>query len=50
MNTMMASGGYPWLVVPVEKRGDYMSALESASVNGDIVPFTRFLARLIEGK
>ncbi|MCB1648523.1 MAG: Fic family protein [Pseudomonadales bacterium] len=41
MNTMMASGGYPWLVVPVEQRIAYM---EAASVGGDIVPFTKFLA------
>lgn len=46
MNTMMASGGYPWLVVPVEHRAAYMEALEAASVDGDIVPFTLFLARL----
>jgi fido (protein-threonine AMPylation protein) len=44
MNTMMASGGYPWLIVPVEQRTAYMEALEAASVDGDIVPFTRFLA------
>jgi len=44
MNAMMASGGYPWLIVPVEQRTAYMEALEAASVDGDIVPFTRFLA------
>ncbi len=44
MNAMMASGGYPWLVVPLESRTAYMEALEAASVDGDIVPFTRFLA------
>ena len=47
MNAMAASGGYSWLVVPVEKRDEYMSALEAASVNQDIVPFTQFLAELI---
>lgn len=47
MNAMMASGGYPWLVVPVEKRDKYMATLEAASVGGDIVPFTRFLAGLM---
>lgn len=44
MNLMMASGGYPWTVITVEKRSEYMSALESASVGEDIVPFTKFLA------
>lgn len=44
MNAMLASGGYPWTVIPVEKRADYLSALEAASVDGDIVLFARFLA------
>ncbi len=48
MNVMMASGGYPWLVIPVEQRAKYMAALESASVGGDIVPFTKFLAGLMQ--
>jgi len=46
MNLMMASGGYPWAVVPVERRDEYMQALEAASVQQDIVPFTQFLASL----
>ncbi|MGB0372102.1 MAG: Fic family protein [Opitutales bacterium] len=48
MNTMLAAGGYPWLVVPVEKRDAYMAALESASVQNDIIPFTQFLAGCME--
>ena len=47
MNLMMASGGYPWTVIPVERRDEYMQALEAASVNQDIVPFTKFLASLL---
>src|SRR5690606_24632624 len=47
MNLMMASGGYPWTVVPLERRKTYMSALESASVDGDIKPFARFLGELV---
>ncbi len=47
MNVMMASGGYPWTVIPVEKRNEYMSALEQASVNKNIVPFATFLAKLL---
>ena len=47
MNLMMASGGYPWTVVPVERRDEYMQALEAASVRQDIVPFTQFLASLL---
>jgi hypothetical protein len=47
MNAMMASGGYPWTVIPVEDRNVYMGALEKASVGEDIVPFTDFLAGLV---
>ena len=43
MNTMLASGGYPWIVIPVEKRHNYMEALEQASVEQNIIPFTRFI-------
>jgi fido (protein-threonine AMPylation protein) len=48
MNVMMASGGYPWTVIPVENRTAYMHALEKASVGEDIVPFADFLAGLVE--
>ncbi|MCK4864753.1 MAG: Fic family protein [Gammaproteobacteria bacterium] len=48
MNVMLAGGGYPWTVVPVEKRDDYMAALEEASVNQNIIPFTNFLAQLVD--
>jgi hypothetical protein len=44
MNLLFASGGWPWTVVTVETRDDYMAALEAASVRQDIVPFTRYLA------
>jgi len=44
MNAMLASGGYPWMVIPVERRTDYMQALEAASVGGEIGPFAKFLA------
>ncbi len=47
MNVMMAAGGYPWAVVPVEKRDEYMAVLEAASVERDIVPFTKFLGALL---
>ena len=47
MNTMMASGGYPWTIIPVEQRTPYMAALESASVDQDIRPFAQFLSGLV---
>jgi hypothetical protein len=48
MNVMLASGRYPWTVIPVEERDAYMSALESASVNQDIRPFADFVAWLVK--
>lgn len=50
MNLMLASGGYPWTVVPVEQRAAYMAALEEASVNQNIIPFTDFLGALVKGE
>ena len=50
MNVMLASGGYPWTIVPVDRRDDYMSALESASVDQNIVPFAQFLAGLVQDR
>lgn len=48
MNLMMASGGYPWTVIPLERRTQYMAALEAASVSQDIKPFARFLSPLVK--
>jgi hypothetical protein len=45
---MLASGGYPWTMVPVEERDAYLSALEEASVGQNIIPFADFLARLVK--
>lgn len=47
MNVMLAGGGYPWTVVPVEQRDDYMAALEQASVHQNITPFSQFLGNLV---
>ncbi len=49
MNVMLAAGGYPWTVIPVERRSDYMAALEEGSVRQDIKPFAKFLGRLVRG-
>lgn len=46
-NTMLASGGYPWTVIPVEKRDEYMTALEKASVDHNITEFAKFLGDLV---
>ena len=48
MNVMLAAGGYPWTIIPLERRNDYMAALEAASVGQDIRPFSRFIGGLLE--
>ncbi|MEO6175343.1 MAG: Fic family protein [Flavobacterium circumlabens] len=48
LNAMLASGGYPWTVIPVEKRDEYMQALEKASVDQNIIPFATFLGYLVQ--
>lgn len=48
MNVMLAAGGYPWTVIPVDRREIYMEALERASAHQDIEPFCEFLGKLVK--
>ncbi len=48
MNVMLASGGYPWTIIPLERRDDYLAGLESASVRHDIRPFAAFVGGLVQ--
>lgn len=43
MNLMLASGGHSWTVIRVERRSEYMAALEKASVQGEIADFAKFV-------
>jgi hypothetical protein len=45
MNAMLASGGYPWTVIRVEDRTQYLNALDRASIDLDIVPFAKYVAK-----
>ena len=47
MNFLLTAAGYPWTVIPVERRDTYMAALEEPSVRQDIGPFTDLLAGLV---
>ena len=49
-NTMLASGGYVWTIIPMGKRDEYMLALERASVGQDITDFSKFLSNLLNEK
>jgi hypothetical protein len=46
MNVMMGSGGYPWTIIPVARRAEYMNALEKASCENNIVDFIEFIKSL----
>lgn len=48
MNLMLASGGFPWTVIRVVDRKAYLSALDRASIEMDIHPFTTFIVRRVE--
>jgi Fic/DOC family len=48
MNTMLASGGYPWTVIRVARRNEYIAALENTTINQDIGPFAKFVAEELE--
>lgn len=43
MNLMLFSGGYNWTVIRVEKRSEYMAALERTSTDKDIRDFTKII-------
>ncbi len=47
MNVMLASGNYPWTVIKLDKREQYMSALEKASVGNDITNFAKFIGEQV---
>ena len=49
LNTMLASSGYGWTVIPLDVRKEYMLALEKASVQGDITDFAKVIAALVRG-
>ncbi len=50
MNLMLATAGYVWTVIPVERSNDYMSALEQASSYSNIEPFASFIAELAQAQ
>ena len=47
MNAMLASGGYPWTVIRAGDRNRYLAALNSASIDLNILPFAKFIAKRV---
>jgi len=50
MNTLLAAGGYPWTVVRVEKRNQYISTLENTHMNFDMTDFTLFIKQEMDAR
>jgi len=50
MNLMLVPAGYVWTVIPVERRGEYMDALEQASSFANIAPLAAFIADLAKAQ
>src|SRR3989442_691582 len=48
MNVMLASGGYPWTVIRIRDRKSYLSALDRASIEMEIHPFTAFIVHRVQ--
>lgn len=43
MNTLFAAGGYPWTIVPIERRDDYIGAMAKGSEEHDATALTQLL-------
>lgn len=48
MNFLFVLGGYNWVVIKQETRGQYLAALEAASVDKNIAPFVEFIVDTIK--
>jgi hypothetical protein len=48
MNAMFASGGYPWTVVELEHRKEYIDSLEHAHTEMDIHLFLKFILKEVK--
>ena len=47
MNSQLVTAGYLWVVIPLDRRQEYMEALEQASVGENIEAFARFVQSLM---
>jgi Fic family protein len=50
MNAMLASGGYPWTIIHVERRDEYLKALETAHVDRNILPLAKMVSSEMKKK
>lgn len=47
MNYLLASSGYHWITITVDKRAPYFQALQSGQLHDDILPFSKFILSLL---
>lgn len=48
MNSQLVTASYPWVVIPVERLQEYMSALETAGVEGIVEGLVKFVRKLLK--
>jgi Fic family protein len=46
MNVLLVEGGFPWTVIPLVQRREYMESLEVASMQDDIRPLASLISSL----
>src|SRR5258705_1901673 len=47
LNLVLGAEGIPWVTIRAEERDAYFRALEQGQVDGDILPWGRFLAERV---
>lgn len=48
MNYALLTSGYSWITVRADQRAEYFGALNQGTVNGDILPFGRFIVEMLK--
>ena len=48
MNVMLASSGYPCTVLPLDRSGAYMAAVQEARMRQNMAPFAQLRGQLVE--
>lgn len=47
MNYALLSSGYSWITIRADQRSEYFGALNRGTVDGDILPFGRFIVEML---
>lgn len=48
MNYALLSAGYSWITIRADQRAEYFGALNKGSVDGNIMPFGRFIVEMLK--